>query len=48
VPRKLDQPTVGQQHDAVGVGGADRVVGDHHDGLPVPVHQGPQLIQDVA
>ena len=29
----VDDPAVGQEHDAVGVGGGDRVVGDHHDGL---------------
>ncbi len=30
----VDHPAVPQEHHPVGVGGGDRVVGDHHDGLP--------------
>ena len=30
---RVDDATVGEEQHAVGVGGGDRVVGDHHDGL---------------
>src|SRR3954451_93601 len=43
----VDHAAVGQEHDAVGVGGGDRVVGDHDDGLVEGVdgaaHEGQQF-----
>src|ERR671911_278817 len=43
----VDDATVGEEHDAVGVGGGHRVVGDHHDGLAElvhgPAHEGEDL-----
>jgi hypothetical protein len=46
-PQLVDDPPVGEEHDAVGVGGGDRVVGDHHDGLLVRAHRVAQEAQDL-
>ena len=42
------EPPVGQQQDAVGVRGGHRVMGDHHDGVPVLVDELAQEAEDAA
>ena len=43
----VDDAAVGEEHDRVGVGRRDRVVGDHHDGLAEPVDRLAQQREDV-
>src|ERR1700730_11672531 len=35
----VDDAAVGEEHDALGVAGRDRVMGDHHDGLSEIPHR---------
>ena len=42
------EPAVGHEHDAVGVGGGARVVGDHHERAPAAVDGVAQQRQDLA
>jgi hypothetical protein len=42
------QPAVGQEHDTIGVGRGDRVVGDHHHRLAGIVHDLAQQREDLA
>ena len=44
----VDDPAVGQEQHPAGVGGGDRVVGDHHDGLAEVAHGGGHERQDLG
>ena len=48
VGHRVDDPAVGQEHDGVGVGGGDGVVGDHHDGLAHVVDGPPHEAEDLG
>ena len=48
VAQLVDDPTVGEEHDPVGVGRGHRVVGDHDDGLAVVVDAAAEQLEHLG